>query len=118
MNLHGAVKVIDQAAAKSTLGTIDAHIRRRLRALVLRQKKRKRYIYYFFRKQRVKATMALNAVYGGNRSLWALSISAAAHKAMGSRWFDDQGLHRLERLWKKKQPGPAIAPWQHLLPSG
>lgn len=112
----GFFKVVDATEAKNTLGTIDAHIRRRLRALVLRHKKRKRHIFYFFRKRRVKVPIAFGAVYGGKRSLWALSITPAAHKAMSNRWFDHQGLHRLVRLWKKRQPGTVIAPRQKQLP--
>ena len=114
----GFFKVIDSAAARSALGTIDARIRRRLRAVIFRQKKRKRHIYYFLRKRRVKATIVLNAVYAGHRSLWALSISFAANKAMSSYWFDRQGLLRLVRLWKKRQPDRVVAPVQHVLPLG
>lgn len=102
------------------LGFIDAHIRRRLRAIVFRQKKRRRHIVRWLQKRRVPLRLAKVEVYGRNRSLWALSITKSAHKAMSSHWFDRQGLLRLERLWRKwnKDESYVIARRQLTLPSG
>jgi group II intron reverse transcriptase/maturase len=102
------------------LGFIDAHIRRRLRAIVFRQKKRRRYIVRWLQKRRVPLRLAKSEVYGQQRSLWALSITKSAHKAMSSYWFDRQGLLRLERLWRKrnKDESYAIAHRQLALPTG
>lgn len=91
--------------------TLDAHIRRRLRAIVFRQKKRKRHIVQWLRKRRVAKYQALRDVYGKHRSLWALSITVSAHEAMSSYWFDRQKLKRLVSLWKKRQR-VVIAPAQ------
>lgn len=99
---------------KIALKILDGHIRRRLRALVLRHKKRKSHILSFFRKRRVKKGQALADLYQGSKSLWALSITHSAHDAMSSYWFDQQGLVRLVRLWRKRQPKPDLGP---LLPS-
>ena len=85
------------------LRMIDAHIRRRLRALVLRQKKRRRHMVSFFRARRVPKKQALLDVYARHRSLWALSITKSAHKAMSSFWFDSQGLLRLKLIWRKRK---------------
>ena len=82
------------------LDGIDAHIRRRLRAIVFRQKKRRRHIVHWLRSRRVPAAQAHIDVYSKHRSLWALSITTSAHKAMSSYWFDKQGLMRLSRLWR------------------
>ena len=101
-----------------TLGVIDSHIRRRLRALVFRQKKRRAHIVRWLnRNRRVPLTRAKIDVYGCHRSLWALSITRSAHKAMSSHWFDRQGLLRLKRLWRKRN-APPIAPAQTVLPLG
>ena len=96
----GFFHVVDQAEVFG-LGVIDAHIRRRLRAIVLRQKKRPRHIFRWFRQRRVPAYKATRDIYWGHKSLWALSITRSAHKAMSSYWFDGQGLLRLKRLWRQ-----------------
>jgi RNA-directed DNA polymerase len=109
----GFFGIVDRAELFG-LGTIDAHVRRRLRALVFRQKKRRRYIVTFLRKRRVPKKQALIDVYGRHRGLWALSITKSAHKAMSSYWFDNQGLVRLKRLWAKRHEKlrPVTAPAQ------
>jgi len=97
------------------LKVIDSHIRRRLRAIVFRQKKRRSYIVRWLnKKRRVPLKDAKRDVYGRKRSLWALSKAASAHHAMSSYWFDDQGLLRLKRLWRKGNQAipPLIAPAQ------
>lgn len=96
----GFFHVVDEAE-EFHLHRLDAHIRRRLRAIVFKQKKRRQYIVQWLQKRRVPLREAKPDVYGGNRSLWALSITRSAHKAMSSHWFDRQGLLRLKRLWKK-----------------
>lgn len=98
----------------------DAHIRRRLRALVIRQKKRRRHVFSFFRKRRVKKSQAIYDVYFQRRGLWALSITKSAHEAMSSFWFDRQGLLRLVRRWRHKHPALhlPIAPPQLTLEVG
>ena len=95
-----------------SLGVIDAHIRRRLRAIVLRQKKRRAHmVRWFFRKRHISLKQARVDVYGYHRSLWALSITKSANKGMSSYWFDSEGLLRLARLWRQKN-APPIAPAQ------
>lgn len=99
--------IVDRAALYE-LKRLDAHLRRRLRAIVLRQKKRRSHIFSFFRKRRVKKGWAIAALYKGSKRFWALSISFAANKAMSSYWFDHQGLVRLVKLWKRRQPKPEL----------
>jgi len=108
----GFFRVIDRATLFD-LKILDSHIRRRMRAIVLKQKKRKRHIFYFFRSRKIPIAKAMKAVYGDRRSLWSLSRTGAANKAMSSYWFDRQGLLRLQRLWKAKQPENVTAPAQH-----
>jgi len=96
------------------LDRIDAHIRRRLRAIVFRQKKRRRHIVHWLRSRRVPVAQARADVYGKHRSLWALSITTSAHKAMSTYWFDKQGLVHLARLWRRwnARPPEVLAPTQ------
>ena len=84
-----------------------------MRALILKQKKRKLFILrWLIRKRRVPVRTAMRDVYGGHRSLWALSITKSAHKAMSSYYFDELGLLRVQRRWRQLQPKPVIAPAQ------
>lgn len=101
MGWMGFFHIVD-SQEKYTLKILDGHIRRRLRAIVLRQKKRRSHIVQWFRKRRVPKRQALVDVYGRHRSLWALSITKSAHSAMSSYWFDRQGLLRLVRIWRAK----------------
>lgn len=73
------------------LDQIDAHIRRRLRATVFRQKKRRRHIVHWLQFRRVPALQARGDVYGQHRSLWALSITHSAHKAMSTAGLKSRG---------------------------
>jgi hypothetical protein len=107
----GFFKILDRKAMFG-LKMLDSHIRRRLRMLVLRQKKRKRYIFYFFRSRRIPIRKAMRDIYGRSRSWWSLSRTMSANKAMSSYWFDSQGLLRLRQLWKTKQPKNVTAPVQ------
>lgn len=92
---------------------LDSHIRRRMRALILKQKKRKLFIIrWLIRKRRVPVWRAMRDVYDGHRSMWALSITSSANKAMSSYYFDELGLVRLKRRWREFQPKPVIVPAQ------
>lgn len=78
-----------------TLRALDAHIRRRLRAIVLRHWKRRRTTVRNLVALGVKRSSARGAVYGGHKSLWALSHTYAADHAMPVRFFTERGLQRL-----------------------
>jgi group II intron reverse transcriptase/maturase len=114
--LEGWMGFFHIADAQGTLKTLDAHIRRRLRAIVFHQKKRRRHIVQWLRKRRVTKFQALRDVYGKHRSLWALSNTKSAQEAMSSYWFDRQKLKRLASLWKKRRR-IVIAPTQLVLTS-
>ena len=65
-----------------TLHNLDAHIRRRLRALLLRQWKRKRFIARRLIRLGVKAATAWRGVYKEHRSWWSLSHSNPVNQAL------------------------------------
>jgi hypothetical protein len=83
-------------AVVRTLHNLDAHIRRRLRALLLRQWKRKRFIVRRLIRMGARATKAWQIVYGGRKSLWALSHCAPVDRALNKAYFAERGLFSLE----------------------
>jgi RNA-directed DNA polymerase len=75
----------------SQLKQIEAHIRRRLRARLIRNMKRKRTIVEKFIKRGVSKNSAFNMAYS-SKSWWALSQTFAASKAFSNKWFESMGL--------------------------
>lgn len=70
------------------LKSIEAHIRRRLRARIVSQQKKKRNLIAKLIKRGVAKKQAANTVYT-NRKTWALSHTKAVEKAYPNRWFSD-----------------------------
>jgi group II intron reverse transcriptase/maturase len=102
-----------------TLGTLDAHIRRRLRAIILKQWKRKRTIAKRLIKRGIRWKTAWGNVYRGRRSWWKLSHTPAVDRALPNAYFADQGLVFLTKKWEEYQARTiAFAPRQLSLPLG
>jgi len=81
--------------------SIEAHIRRRLRARLMSQARRPRYLYRELVKQGASKRSAANAAFS-NKRRWALSKTPAAHNAYSNKWFSDsKGLFIRS---KEKQP--------------
>ena len=72
----------------------DAHIRRRIRAIVLHQKKRGRYLFRHLRKRGVSAKAAAGAAYS-RRGSWHRSNRPGMTRAYPNAWFHE----RLVSLW-------------------
>ena len=70
----------------SQLRKIEAHIRRRIRARLVDQQKRRRYLFEKLVKRNVPRRLAAKTVYS-NRGRWALSHSRAVELAFPNRWF-------------------------------
>jgi len=70
------------------LRSIEAHIRRRLRARIVSQQKKKRNLVAKLIKRGVAKKQAENTVYT-NRKTWALSHTKAVEKAFPNKWFSD-----------------------------
>lgn len=70
------------------LKQIEAHIRRRLRARIISQQKKKRNLVAKLIKRGVAKKQAANTVYT-NRKTWVLSHTKAVEKAFSNRWFSD-----------------------------
>ena len=78
----------------------DSHIRRRLRAIVLKHWKRKRSVARRLIRLGVSPRMAWRRVYEGHKSLWALSRDYAVHLGLRNLYFFDRGLVSLERCFE------------------
>jgi len=82
------------------LQVLDGHIRRRLRALLLRQWRRRRSIARRLIRLGASQRSAWGTVYNGHRSLWALSHMPAVEQALGVEYFRERGLVSLEDLFR------------------
>jgi len=100
------------------LGTLDAHIRRRLRAIQLRHWKRKRTIARRLIQRGVKPSTVGRTVYGGRKSTWALSHTPAVDRALRNGHWTARGLLSLRDLWREKNAPNIAAPVQLALPLG
>jgi len=71
------------------LKAIEAHIRRRIRARIVKQQKKKRNLLMLLLKRGIKKKSAAKTVYS-NRGPWNLSHTAAVDKAFPIEWFGKQ----------------------------
>jgi RNA-directed DNA polymerase len=95
---------------------LDAHIRRRLRAIVLRHWRRRRSIARKLIKLGSRPKTAWRSVYEGRKSLWALSHVGTVDHALSKNFFAERGLESLETLYVKMHL--VIAPAQLALKLG
>jgi group II intron reverse transcriptase/maturase len=70
------------------LAAIEAHVRRRLRARIAKQQKKRRNLYRKLTKQGVNKKHAARTVYS-NKGIWNLSHTRAVEIAFPNRWFKD-----------------------------
>lgn len=98
-----------------SIQSADAHIRRRLRAIVLKHWKTKRTIAQRLIKLGIKRKTAWRSVYDGRQSIWALSHISAVDRALRNAYFAERGLlslkDRFRAIW-----ATINAPAQILLP--
>jgi RNA-directed DNA polymerase len=100
---------IASASEQFVLRALDAHIRRRLRAIVLHHWKRKRTIARKLVKLGVPRRSAWRQVYAGRKSLWALSHIPAVDHGLNRAFFTARGLVALVDLHRRAHQ-PIIAP--------
>jgi RNA-directed DNA polymerase len=101
-----------------TLRALDAHIRRRLRAIVLKHWKRRRTMAKRLIQLGVRPKTAWRGIYEGRKSLWALSHSSPVDRGLRNAYFAERGLVSLEQQWRVLNPKPVIAPVQLTLQLG
>jgi group II intron reverse transcriptase/maturase len=102
---------IASASEEYTLRALDAHIRRRLRAIVLRHWKRRRTIARNLEALGVARRTAWRRVYGGRKSIWALSHDPAVDRGLRNAFFAARGLVSLVDLHRHARRD-VVAPTQ------
>ncbi|MCA1678222.1 MAG: hypothetical protein LC777_04355 [Actinobacteria bacterium] len=106
---------IASADEQQQMRRIDAHIRRRLRAIVLHHWKRQRTIARRLVALGVKPQSAWRAVYAANKSTWALSHAPAVDHGLRNAYFAARRLtsvatlHRNKRLVNSAPAHPIMA---------
>jgi RNA-directed DNA polymerase len=109
----GVVSVSEMQAMRK----IDAHVRRRLRAIVLRHWKRRRTIARKLIALGVRRESAWGQIYRGNKSWWALSHTHTVDHGLRNAFFAKRGLISVvERHRREHQPvvapdSPQLALW-------
>jgi group II intron reverse transcriptase/maturase len=100
------------AKNERTLAWLDAHIRRRLRAIQLRHWKCKRTMARRLVQLGVRRRTAWRRVYEGRKSLWALGHDSAVDRGLRNAYFAERGLMSLAEQWRNRQ---VVAPAQEQL---
>lgn len=103
--------------AARTFRNLDAHARRRLRALQLRHWKTKRTIAKKLISFGIRAKTAWRSVYGGRKSTWALSHASSVDRALRNSHWDARGLVSIEQRWRAMRE-QVVAPRQLTLALG
>ncbi len=93
------------AEATNGLGAIDAHIRRRVRAIIVRQRKRARFLYRHLISRSVSRKAAAGCAYCGKRA-WAKSNRPGMTRAYPPAWFAGR-MVSLKARWRDLNPPPA-----------
>lgn len=86
---------------QQVLEALDAHIRRRLRAILLAHWKTKRTTVRKLIRLGAKPKTVWRWIYGGHRSFWAMSHSPAVHQGLRNAYFAERGLVSLVERWKR-----------------
>ena len=95
------------------LHRFDAHIRRRLRAILIRQKKRARHLYRHLLRCGVSVGAAAQTAYS-RRGVWHRSLLRGITAAYPNAWFHER-LVSLKATWYALNQPPKLASGQALL---
>ena len=88
--------------AIEVLGRVDAHVRRRVRAIIVRQRKRQRFLFRHLRARGVSRKAAAGCAYSG-RGAWVKSNHGALTRAYPPAWFAGR-MASLKELWRGLNP--------------
>jgi RNA-directed DNA polymerase len=105
---HGFFGIVS-ASEMQMMRKIDAHLRRRLRAIILRHWKRKRTIARKLIALGVKWESAWSQIYRGRKSWWALSHTHAVDHGLRNAFFAERGLISVVELHHQRHR-PIAAP--------
>jgi group II intron reverse transcriptase/maturase len=116
--LRGWLGFFQVITEEHTLRDLDAHIRRRLRAIVLKHWKRRRTIVRRLTRLGAKTSTAGVVVYRQNKSWWALSLTRPVNKALSTAYFRDRHLLSLKEHWRELRAQSVLGPLQLTLDLG
>jgi RNA-directed DNA polymerase len=105
------------AQVEMTLRSLDAHIRRRLRAIQLKQWKRRRTIAQKLIQRGIRPKSAWRSVYDGHKAIWTMSHMPTVDRALPNSYWDERGLVPLLQRYRK-HPARIVAPVQLTLALG
>jgi group II intron reverse transcriptase/maturase len=101
---YGYFRLCSEQGARD-FGRIDAHVRRRLRAIIVRQKgRRPRFLFRHLLRRGVPVGPAAKTAYG-RRGVWFQSSTYGMHKAYGNDWFHQRVLTLLPK-WTLDHASP------------
>lgn len=104
--LSGWIGYFQLCTGPHSFQDFDAHIRRRLRALLVRQKKRPRHLYRHLLRRGLSRRMAWKSAYE-IRGHWKRSASFGLHRAYSNAWFAAR-LVSLRDRWHEFHPQGAL----------
>jgi group II intron reverse transcriptase/maturase len=104
-------------AVETMLEALDAHIRRRLRAIQVTHWKTKRTMARRLVQLGGAPKLAWRTVYAGRKSSWALSHNTAIHRGLRNAYFAERGLVSLAEQWRLRSR-QHVAPEQLTLTLG
>jgi hypothetical protein len=84
------------------LRILDAHLRRRLRAIQLAHWKSRRTTVLRLIKLGVSRRTAWRSIYEGRKNLWAQSRASATERGLRNAYFAERGLVSLEEKWRQR----------------
>jgi RNA-directed DNA polymerase len=102
---------------ESTLASLDAHIRRRLRTIQVAHWKSRSTMARKLVLLGVRPGTAWRTTYAGRKSVWALSRTHAIHQGLPNAYFAERGLVSLADRYRPKRQAP-VAPAQLALALG
>lgn len=105
--LAGWINFFRMCTSVSSFERIDGHVRRRLRALLLKHWRQKPTIARRLIHLGANRNDAWIAVHKGNRSWWALSHTPVVDNVLSRRWFRERGLISVEKRWRDLRRRPA-----------
>jgi group II intron reverse transcriptase/maturase len=108
----GYFRLCSQEVLES-LHRFDAHIRRRVRAIIIRQRKRDRYLYRHLLLRGVSPRSAAKSAFQ-RVGTWRRSVSSGMHRAYPSAWFAER-LGTLVSHWHRLNPPRRVSLKQQLL---
>jgi len=104
---YGYFRLCTEQGARD-FGRIDAHVRRRLRAIIVRHKgRRSRFLFRHLLARGVPVGPAAKTAFG-RRGTWFQSSTYGMHKAYGNDWFYQRVLTLMQR-WMLDHPDPTWA---------